>query len=215
MPGTALAIAISPTNTPYVAAASSPDPVQHHNAITATTRDVAMGSITNNSGRNITDSAAIVTAGLLPPGSHGNNDEYSLGLEFLTDIPVAGKTVVTASLTLFVNATYPSPGVIKLYISAHDADTPAALSTTVGDLRASVRPRTTATTIKDVSSVTASQPIEIDVSSVIQELLDRPGWTATRIVMLVDTHEDTSVGEWQDFDHFPVTPAELDIWTSD
>ena len=185
--------------------AAAPGPTEYTNWITATVADVQMGSITNNSGRAVTSNATINQLGILSPGSHGNNDEYTLGLEFNSQIPPQGNIIALATLTLWWASTYDAaPGVIKLYISAHDADTPAATNTTTGDLRASIRPRTTATTIVTVTSVVQGDgnELDIDIAPVIQELVDRAGWTGTRIVILIDTHADTTTGEWQDVSSF-------------
>lgn len=209
------AVGLSLVSGPQVVGGAA-GPFQYHNAVNAAGKDVQMGSITTDSGRTVTDSAVVDTTGLLSPGSHGINHEHSVALAFDDEVPAAGKTVLVATLFLFANATYnASPGTVKIYVSAHDADTPAALNSDVGDLRSAVRPRTAETTVQDITSVTAALAVEIDVTTVIQELLDRPGWTATRIVLLVDTHEDTTDGEWQDFDDFALTAAELDVWTVD
>ena len=137
-----------------------------------------MGSITNNCGRAVTSNATINELGVLSPGSHGNNDEYTLGLEFNSQIPPQGSVIASGTLSLWWASTYDaSPGVVKLYVSAHAADTPAATNTTTGDLRASIRPRTTATTIVTVTSVVQGDgnELDIDITALIQELVDRAG----------------------------------------
>lgn len=204
---TSLALAIG--NTPHVAAAAT-EPTAYNNQIDAASKDVQMGSINNNSGRTVSG-GVVTSSGLLQPGSHGNNDEYSVGLQFDTEIPPQGATVAEAYLTLYPNAPYDaSPNTIKLYVSLEDADAPTALTTASGNLNSATRPRTTATTIIDVTSVTEAR-LDIDVTAPLQELLDRPGWTGTRIIVLIDTHEDTTVSEWQDINDYTVNPPLLAI----
>ena len=178
----------------------------YFNQVNAAAEDTQMSSIADDSGRDVTDFATVSSTGVLAPGSHGANDEYSVALQFDDDIPPQGATVTKAKLILYSIATYEATSVV-LYVSAHDADTPAALNTTSGDLNTTARPRTTAYSTVDVSFLEEADLITVDITTVIQELLDRPGWTATRIVLLIDTHEDTDVSEWQEFADYATDSA--------
>lgn len=165
--------------------------------------DSHMSSITDDSGRNVTDSAACsLTSSLLSPGSHGGNDEYTIAALFTGAAAIQGTTINSATFQMRANATYDAgANVIKFYVSAHDTDSPAALSTTGGDLNVTTRPRTTAVATWTQTSVIGGNWYTVDITSVIQELADRPGFGGT-IVVLVDTHEDTTLGEWQDYDSY-------------
>lgn len=177
--------------------------------------DSLTGSGANNAGRSVTGSATVtLTDAILPPGSHGNNDECTIAARFTGAAAIQGTTINTATFQMRANATYDAGGnVVKFYVSAHDADSPAALTNTAGDLNITARPRTTATAVWTQTAVTGGNWYTVDITSVIQELADRPGFGGT-IVILVDTHEDTTTGEWQDYDSYNGAPAaapKLDI----
>lgn len=165
--------------------------------------DGAMASGTDNAGRAVSTSGSVtLTDSILPPGSHGGNDEYTVAAYFTGAAAIVGTTINSATFQMRANATYSAgSNVVKLYVSAQNSDTPATLSASVGNLNTTNRPRTTATTVITVTSVTGGVWYTADVTSVIQEIADRPGFTG-EIVILVDTHEDTTTGEWQDFDSY-------------
>lgn len=165
--------------------------------------DSMMGSITTDSGRAVTDFTIVDrTSTVLSPGSHGTNDEYTAAAYFTGAAAIQGTTINSATFQMRADATYDAGGnVVRYYVSAHDADTPGALATSVGDLSATTRPRTTATSTWTQTSVTGGTWYTVDITSVIQELADRPGFTGV-IVILVDTHEDCTNGEWQDYDSY-------------
>lgn len=165
--------------------------------------DSRMKDITNDSGRAVTSTGVCsLTETILSPGSHGGNDELSVAALFTGAAAIQGKTINSATFQLRANATYnASPNVVKFYVSAHDVDSPASLSATSGDLNTTARPRTTATAVWTQTNITSGTWYSVDITSVIQELADRPGFGGT-IVILVDTHEDTTLNEWQDYDSY-------------
>jgi len=172
--------------------------------------DSHMDSITNDIGRAPANTGIVSTsASPLSPGSHGNNAEWSAAIR-LANITVAqGATISSATLELRGNASYnAAPNVVKFYVSAEASDNAPALVTTNGDLRSSVRPRTTATTVWLQTSVTGGTWHSVDVTAVVQEIVNRAGWASgNAIVFLIDTHEDTTQGEWQDYDSYDTASA--------
>lgn len=166
-------------------------------------------SIPNDSGRNVTGSGICsLTNTKLEIGSHSGGNEWSAAAAFVLNV-AQGETITEAIVSLRGNSSYSaSPNVVKIYASVQDSDAPAALSSSSADLNAAARPRTTATTVLDVSSVTGGTWYEWDITTAVQELVDRAGWSSgNRCVVLFDTHEDTTVGEWQDFDSYDGSAA--------
>lgn len=178
-------------------------------SVSADADDTYQTSIANDSGRTFTSGGVVADTGTLSPGSHGSGDEYSAGFEFTGAGAIVGQTITSATFSLVADATYnASPNVVSFHLSAHDADTPAGLSTTNGDLNSTNRPRTTADAGEWVlTSVTGGVRYSRDCTTVIQELADRPSFNGT-VIMLMDTHANTTQGEWQDFDQ---VSAQLDI----
>lgn len=175
-----------------------------------------MGSITNDSGRAVTASTVVaLNPAPVSPGSHGNNDEYSMAARFTTDSNITnGLTITSATYKMTATSTYNAgANVIAYLVSAHAADNAGALVTTSGNLNTTARPRTTAVSATwTQTSVTGGVQYTIDVTSVVQELINRGGWAAgNSIVILVDTDTTCSQGEWQDYDSSGGTAPVLDI----
>lgn len=165
--------------------------------------DTEQQSGADNAGRSFTGSGLITTnASALGAGSHGGFNEHSVGIRFPgVDVP-QGTTIESATLTLTAFATYDaSPNVIKLHVSTQAADNAAALSGTSGDLNTTNRPRSTADAGPwTVTAAVIDTEYSIDVTAIVQEIIDRGGWAALNaLVFLLDTHADTTVSEWQDF----------------
>lgn len=178
-------------------------------SVSADADDSHQPSIANDSGRSFTSTGICVLTGIVSPGSHGSNDEYTGGYRFTGAGAIQGQTINSADFSIVADATYNAgANVISYHLSAHDADTPAALATTGGDLNSSNRPRTTADAGEWVlTSITIGVRYTRACTTVIQEIADRPGMTGP-IVMLQDTHANTTTSEWQDFDQ---VSAQLDI----
>lgn len=187
--------------------------------------DAHAGSINNDSGRTVTTGANInsLTDNPLSPGSHGSNDEYTAAFR-LTGVTIAqGTTINSASFKLTAQATYNAgANVVSFLVSAEASDNAPALTATGSgeNLRSSTgtapRPRTTAVSAAwNQTSVVVDTEYSIDVTSVIQEIINRAGWTSgNAIVILVDTNTTTTLGEWQDYysyDGSTTKAAKLDI----
>ncbi len=141
----------------------------------------------------------------LSPGSHGNNDEYSAAVRFLNVTIPQAATINSALFSLRCNGTYDaSPGVVRYIVCCQAADNAAALATSGStNLDGATRPGTTADSTWTVTSVTAGTRYSVDITSAVQEVINRAGWASgNAIVVLVDTHADTTQGEWQDFDAY-------------
>ena len=177
--------------------------------VSASSSDSHQQSIANDAGRSPSGTGVcVLNAAVLSPGSHSSGNEWSVAAAFALNV-AQGETISEAIFSMRANATYSAgSNVVKLYASVQDSDAPAALSSTSGDLNASNRPRTTATTILDVTSVTGGVWYEWDITPAVQELVDRAAWAANNLcVVLIDTHEDTTTTEWQDFDSYDGSPS--------
>ncbi len=163
-----------------------------------------MGSIANDSGRNVTNTSPVsLNPNPVSPGSHGNGDEYSMLARFTTDSNITnGLTITSATYKMTAQGTYNAgANVIAYLVSAHAADNAGVLVTTNGDVNTTARPRTTAvSSVWTQTSIVVDTQYTIDVTSVVQELVNRGGWAAgNAIVIIVDTNSTTSQGEWQDY----------------
>jgi hypothetical protein len=176
-----------------------------------------MGSTANDSGRSVTVSGTIATAGFVSPGSHASNDEWTAGLRFTSVTVPQGTSITSATLTLTPQATWCPGGItIRYHVSTQAADNAGALSGTSGDLNTTARPRSTADAGPWTQScVTVDVAQTLDVTNIVQEIINRAGWTSgNAIVILIDTHADTTLGEWQDYHSFDDSAAnapKLDI----
>lgn len=161
-----------------------------------------MVSITTDSGRVVVTSGVCnLTETINSAGSHGSNNEWSTGLDFVCTGINNADTITVATLRLQGNGTYDAaPNVVTLYASLELTGAPPALNSTSGDLRAIIRPRTIATTLKTVTSVVASTWYEWDLTAAMQEVVNLPTYASgNRVIALIDTGIATTTGEWQDF----------------
>jgi MSHA biogenesis protein MshQ len=189
--------------------------------VSASADDAHAGSINNDSGRTVTSGATILTSEvngahdltgtLFSPGSHGGNNEASAAARFLNVTVAQGTTITSATFTIRSAATYSSGGTISYLVSAHANDNAPALTlndASGGSLRSSGsvapmldRPRTTAVSAAwNQNSTVAETEYSIDVTAVVQEIVNRAGWASgNAILMIVDTNTTTTQGEWQDY----------------
>lgn len=172
-------------------------------AVTASADDAHAGSITNDSGRTVTACTnASITSTILSPGSHGSNDEYSAGARFLNVTIAQGATINSATFRMTPQATYNAgANTISYLVSAQAADNPGTFTTATNQFTTTTRPRTTAVSAAwNQTSVTVDVQQSIDVTSVVQEIVNRAGWASgNAIVIIVDTNTTTTAGEWQDY----------------
>lgn len=170
--------------------------------VTASADDAHAGSITNDSGRTVTACTnASITSTILSPGSHGSNDEFSAGARFQNIVVAQGATISSATFSMKAQATYASGGTISFLVSAQAADNPGVFTTATNQFTTTTRPRTTAVSAAwNQNSVTANTRYSIDITAVIQEIVNRAGWASgNAIVIIIDTNTTTTQGEWQDY----------------
>jgi len=161
-------------------------------------------------GQNITsDVGRAVTANLgaaepnpsLGPGSHSGNGERSYLIRFTNVTIDQAATVSSALFKLTCWETYNAgANVVKFFVSAHASDNSGALVQADDNMNTTNRPRTTATTIHTANSVVLDTVYDIDITAVIQEIVNRAGWTSgSAITIITDCHPDTTTGEWQSY----------------
>jgi hypothetical protein len=173
---------------------------------------------TNDAGRAVTVSGTCtITNTVLSPGSHNNNNEWTIAARFTNVTVPNAATINSATFVLKAQGSYDaSPNVVSFHVSAQAADNAGALTTNNGDLNVTARPRSTADAGEWVqTSVTAETDYSRSCTSIIQETVNRAGWVSgNALVILIDTHANTSVGEWQDYYSYDNTASKapkLDI----
>lgn len=169
---------------------------------TANSSDTHAPSGPTNGGKR-PNLGVVADAALLLPGSHGTNDEYSAAVRFTSVTIAQGATINSASFSMRSNLDYDAtPNVVKYLVSCQAADNAGALATSGStDLDGATRPGTTADATWTVTTLTAGTRYSVDITAAVQEVINRAGWVSgNAIVVLIDTHVDTTLGEWQDWD---------------
>lgn len=182
--------------------------------------DTNMKDVTNNSGRNVTNSGIIESTVISAPGSHGNNDEWTTAIR-LTNVTIPqGKTITSATLSLRPVTWCPGGITIRYHVSTEASDDAGALTTVSGDLNTTNRPRSTTDAGPWTQSCVNSSTLEtLDVTNIVQEVINRAGWVSgNSMVILIDTHADTTQGEFQEYESYNTNASEaprLDITYDD
>lgn len=154
--------------------------------------------------------AGDITATLLQPGDHSGGNFFSTGARFTNVTVPNAETITSATFTLTGAVAYAPGGITVRYIvSGQDEDTGQAFTTGAGDsLSNGDRPRTTADATMNVPAVAVDTEYTVDVTAVIQEIVNRAGWASgNAIVIILDTDAATSAGEWQEFYSYDNDPA--------
>lgn len=180
------------------------------------TDNTTMASITDNSGRN--PSSGSLWQRLVDAGSYGTNDENSAAMRFTNITIPPGATIISATLSLTHRSAHTITGTLKLYLSGHASDhSPSYPETGSDHLTASARPRTAAHTIwNPTGTLNDEQTIVITCTSIVQEIINRSGWTSGNALSLIlDTHEDCTIGEATTFysTEYTTDPARLPTLT--
>lgn len=179
--------------------AASADDTNHDSITTGSNRAVASGSV----------SAGDLTSTVLSPGSHGaSNSDWSAGARFLNVTIPQGTTITSAIYGMTPQASYTTANAIDYLVSGQASDTTVAFAT-AQDLKTTSRPRTTAVSGPwNQKSVTVDVQQTIDVTAIVQEIINRPSWVSgNSIVIMVDTASTTVANEWQDYYAYDGTPA--------
>lgn len=154
----------------------------------------------NDGGRAVT--TGIVTLNPTPyiaPGSHASANEWTSALRFTGVTIPQGTTLTQVLLKCTAWETYSaSPNVVKFWVSAEAADNSAALTSTNADLGTTARPRSTATVAWDMSVMNADQEYSVDITTVLQEIVNRGSFSSgNAVTIILDTHADCTMNEWQ------------------
>lgn len=144
-----------------------------------------------------------LTSTLLSPGSHGASNYWYSGCRFLAVAVAQGATISAATFSMKAQASYSSPGTVKYIVKGQASDNPVTFGTNSGtnSLSTTARPRTTAASASwDQKTVVGGTRYSIDVTSVVQEIVNRAGWASgNALVILVEVDATTTIGEWQDY----------------
>jgi len=137
----------------------------------------------------------------LTTGNLRQNSSFYSAFRFTDSGAALGGVSVTAA-TLSINIDSGSIDDPKFYVYAEAVDDAATLTTTANDI--SDRPLTTARVTVDGTNVGTGW-YDIDVTSVVQEIVNRPGWVAGNSICLVLV--DSGAGGDVRFDSYDDTPA--------
>jgi hypothetical protein len=138
--------------------------------------------------------------GMIPASSDlelvvNSGDVQTVGLRY--DLPIPqGATIVNAYVQFQVDEV--STGAASLSIEAHASDDAPAFTSTNGDLAS--RPRTSASTawVPAAWPTVGAQGLDQrtpNIASVLQEIVDRPGWTAGNSLVLILGGSGTRIAE--------------------
>lgn len=178
----------------------------------------------SNSG--VVDNGAVDGSGptALMPGEHAaTNGCYSVGMLFKSVTIPQGTTLTSATLTMYAGNPYDASGTaghfITVRVSCQDADTVASLGgpSNPGDLRSSVRPRTTTEAVWDITKNGNAQgdAKSIDCTAPVQTVINRAGFASgNNICVILDTKGapntgsgNTAPSEWNDFQAYTAGQA--------
>lgn len=178
--------------------------------VTASTDDTNSASNSAATGGTGSVVAGDLTATLLSPGYHNTNDHWYVGARFLNVTIPNAATISSATFRLTAQGTYNAgSGTIRFTVSCHAADNGTTFSTSTGaNLSTTARPRTTAKSTWTQTSVVAETEYSVDITAAVQEVVNRAGWTSgNALVVIVEDHANTTLGEWQDYYSYNNTPA--------
>ena len=130
------------------------------------------------------------------------------GFRFLNVTIPPGSTVTASTLELdFFSGSFDDP---DLTIYAHDTDDAPTFTTTANDI--SARTPTTATVTWTASSIGTGIKTTPDLKTIIQEIIDRPGWTSGNdIAILYVGRSASSFARVRSLDAGTGAPAKLNI----
>ncbi len=156
-----------------------------------------------------------LTANLVNIGNVNGNSSSTAGFRFTSATVPQGATITSATLTLYGYSSYSTGSTISAIAACEDVDNSSAFTTSSGDFNTTNRPRTTATSAsKDIKSVTAGVAYTWDISTSVQEVVDRAGWSSGNAISVFVDNDGSASNEWQDFeayDHNSTLAAKLDI----
>lgn len=185
---------------------------------------VSASSDDAHSASNSTDTAgtgAIIAGGLtstiLSPGNHSGTDRYYAGCRFLSVTIPQGATISSATFTLTPQATYNAgANSITYLVRGQAADTTVTFGTTTNTngLSTTARTRTTASTTWDQKNVTVDVGQALTVTTIVQEIINRAGWTSGNSLVIIIELSNCTTGEWQDYYSFDHASGKPPSWIS-
>lgn len=134
-------------------------------------------------------------------GSDGGTDEQIVGIRF-TDLQIPQGATINSALVRFIVDVSQS-GTFTIDIYGQDADTTSAFTSGSNDFNISSRTLTTATVNWNVGGSGATENTAVDtadISSIIQEIVDRPGWTAGNSIVII--FKDPSNSNFREFESY-------------
>lgn len=112
---------------------------------------------------------------------NANATSQYIGLRFLNVTIPQGATISAATLNVyFTSASFDSPNVL---IYAEDVDDAATFTTGANDI--SGRTLTTANVAWNASNIGTGSKTSPDIATVIQEIIDRPGWASGNDIVII------------------------------
>lgn len=144
----------------------------------------------------------------------GNDSQPKVGGLRFTSVSIPnGASITSATLTITWAATYSTGNTIVATLYGEAADNSAVL--TVADNNISGRANTTANVASgSLSSVVLDGEKAWDVTAIIQEIVNRAGWTSGNALSLLMRDAGSTSSEWQDawsYDGSTTKAAKLDI----
>lgn len=153
-----------------------------------------------------------ITRITMPLGSFNGNTHMGCA-RFLSVTIAQGTTITSATLTLKAQATYSTANTISCIAYGEAADNAAIYTATGTNINA--RARTTANSgAKDIKSVTAETDYTWDVTTAVQEVINRAGWASGNAISILIRDNSSTSNEWQDFytyDNTTTKAPKLDI----
>lgn len=140
----------------------------------------------------------------------GNNsgNGYIIGSRFQNVTIAKNTTITSAYFTLTAETSYTTTATIAAIVACQATDNGTTFTATSNNLGTANRARTTAKSSSwSLKSVTANTEYSIDVTSAVQEIINRSGWVSGNAINILVDNNASATSEWQDFYSFDNTAA--------
>lgn len=129
----------------------------------------------------------------------GNHSQALTGAcRFLSVAIAQGATITSAILSMTAQASYSTANTISVIAYAEDVDDAATLTTAEDNIEG--RTRTTANSgAKNIQSVTLNAVYTWDVTTAVQEVINRGGWASGNDLCILLVDNSSTTDEWQSF----------------
>ena len=156
-----------------------------------------------------------LTDNILNVGNVNGNTTSVAAVRFTSVTVPNAATITSATLTVTGYSTYSTGSTISVIAACQNADNAAALAATTGNFNTTNRPRTTANSGGvNLASVTAGATYTFNLTSSVQEVVNRAGWASGNAIVVLLDNNGSSASEWQEleaYNHSPSAAAKLDI----